>query len=334
MRPQYDRSDENGIAQRIVSIAAGEKSSFAVTADGVLYSWGMGDAARGVSPPNVESLTAVFTGNLSGTYTLSVGAGPQHTVVTTSSGKTYAWGSNNFGQLGIGCDALNGAYPPTQVIPYLPVPPATSPVDDKLTGTLTFWRTVDDTTASGATEIMSLPPPAPPSAPTPTVTVASSATPCQVACTLEPGCGGFSLPKNSNACTFYKRPEKGWIAQVPDNGKKLYLLERVPRGGATVAAAGGKADSGFSLLASGLSQLARCAAGANQLECGGPEQGVCVAGQCQCKPGWIGDACLASACIPACTLGRGTCEGATLTCTCESGWEGVEAAAPLPALLT
>ena len=87
---------------KVVAIAAGQYHSLAVSSTGTVYAWGdnlygqLGDGTTGNSSVPVRvSLPA-------GVLATAVGAGDNHSLVVTSTGSVYAWGRNDFGQLGDG----------------------------------------------------------------------------------------------------------------------------------------------------------------------------------------------------------------------------------------
>jgi hypothetical protein len=111
-----------GASGPVTQIAAGGYHSLAVTSSGQLYAFGenafgqLGITANvGTSEPN-PSPTLVSLPGASGPVT-QMAAGALHSLAVTSSGQLYAFGANEFGQLGI--TANNGTWianpTPTQV---------------------------------------------------------------------------------------------------------------------------------------------------------------------------------------------------------------------------
>ena len=96
--------------ERVVAIAAGTHHSLALTARGVVFSWGSTDeGALGVgevggynlhSPHPVERLMRLARED--GGRVVALAAGGATSVALTHSGALYAWGSNSYGQLGRG----------------------------------------------------------------------------------------------------------------------------------------------------------------------------------------------------------------------------------------
>ena len=89
----------------IISVAAGDAHSLALTEDGHVLAWGDnadGQLGNGVT---TDSWTPVQVKGPNGVGALSgikeVAAGGSHSLALTSDGRVYAWGNNNNGQLGI-----------------------------------------------------------------------------------------------------------------------------------------------------------------------------------------------------------------------------------------
>jgi alpha-tubulin suppressor-like RCC1 family protein len=86
----------------IAMIAAGYRHSLAVTTNGTLYVWGLNDWGQlGIGNTTNQGYPVANTGV--GSYAVvSVAGGQAHSVVLMSDGTVYAWGLNNYGQLGDG----------------------------------------------------------------------------------------------------------------------------------------------------------------------------------------------------------------------------------------
>jgi len=88
--------------QHVVAVSAGERHSIAITADGALWSWGMGgfgklghgDRQHQLLPKKVEAFT--------GRRVVAVSAGESHSFAITADGAVWSWGMGGFGQLGHG----------------------------------------------------------------------------------------------------------------------------------------------------------------------------------------------------------------------------------------
>jgi alpha-tubulin suppressor-like RCC1 family protein len=79
----------------VVSIAAGESHSLALTSDGLVFAWGSYDSKY------VYSLVPLNTGGLlAGKTVVDITAAANTDLALTSDGKIFAWGDNAYGQLG------------------------------------------------------------------------------------------------------------------------------------------------------------------------------------------------------------------------------------------
>ena len=86
----------------VVAIDAGDDHSAALSADGKLWTWGLGSyGALGhdtiESQHSPQPVKALFNSPI-----VSVAAGGNHTVALSVKGRVYTWGCNTFGQLGVG----------------------------------------------------------------------------------------------------------------------------------------------------------------------------------------------------------------------------------------
>jgi len=89
-----------GTATDWVMVAAGEYHSLGLRADGSLYAWGWNNYGQLGSPTNSGTNTATPTPQLvAGTYT-QIAAGVYHSLGLRADGSLYAWGDNQYGQLG------------------------------------------------------------------------------------------------------------------------------------------------------------------------------------------------------------------------------------------
>ena len=89
--------------QRVVAVSAGDSHSFAITADGVVWSWGEGehsclghgeDLSNQLLPKKVEALAEQRV--------VAVSAGSSHSLAITADGALWSWGSGRLGKLGHG----------------------------------------------------------------------------------------------------------------------------------------------------------------------------------------------------------------------------------------
>jgi len=89
-----------GTATDWVMVAAGEYHTLALRADGSLYAWGWNIYGQLGSPTNSGTNAPTPTPQLvAGTYT-QIAAGVYHSLGLRADGSLYAWGSNQYGQLG------------------------------------------------------------------------------------------------------------------------------------------------------------------------------------------------------------------------------------------
>jgi alpha-tubulin suppressor-like RCC1 family protein len=89
----------------VTKIASGGTTSFAITSDGLLYSWGYngnGQLGDGTKTNRVYPVAVNMSGVLSGKTISKVFCSAANTFVLTSDGMAFSWGSNTYGQLGDG----------------------------------------------------------------------------------------------------------------------------------------------------------------------------------------------------------------------------------------
>lgn len=91
--------------KRVVGVAAGEIHSLALCADGTVATWGFIPSSGGFQ--GLDSFVPVAvdaspSSALHGRKVISVAAGRHHDLALCSDGALVTWGSNDFGQLGIG----------------------------------------------------------------------------------------------------------------------------------------------------------------------------------------------------------------------------------------
>jgi alpha-tubulin suppressor-like RCC1 family protein len=108
----------------ITSVSGGTDYSLAVGSDGKLYAWGRNDSGQlGVQTIASHDEPRVVTGlSLSGISVSTVVAGLSHSLALAGDGSVYAWGNNQFGQLGTG-DLLERSAPTpvTGLPPGIPI---------------------------------------------------------------------------------------------------------------------------------------------------------------------------------------------------------------------
>jgi len=95
----------NGLlkTKTVVQVAAGYEHTVCLTADGLLYVSGSGDAGQlGVGVTENRVVPTLVRGELEGRKVLQVAAGGGHTACVTEDGAAFAFGYNANGQLGLG----------------------------------------------------------------------------------------------------------------------------------------------------------------------------------------------------------------------------------------
>ena len=86
----------------VVAIDAGDDHSAALSADGRLWTWGLGSYGA-LGHDTIESQhTPQPVCALLNSPVVAVAAGGNHTVALSVKGRVYTWGSNTYGQLGVG----------------------------------------------------------------------------------------------------------------------------------------------------------------------------------------------------------------------------------------
>ncbi len=109
--PVYVKDEEGNDITGIKQISAGATHILALTEDGEIWSWGQNNYGQlginNTSPSKKVSAIKVQKLNDDGTLSNQTGvkqvsAGDNFSVILTEAGEAYAWGYNNYGQLGIG----------------------------------------------------------------------------------------------------------------------------------------------------------------------------------------------------------------------------------------
>ncbi len=89
----------------VIAMATGYQQCLVLTADRRLFSWGLnaqGQLGDGSNSTRTLPVAVVTTGVLAGKTITQIAAGRDHCMVLTSDGKLFAWGRNDYGQLGDG----------------------------------------------------------------------------------------------------------------------------------------------------------------------------------------------------------------------------------------
>ncbi|XP_011636945.1 probable E3 ubiquitin-protein ligase HERC4 isoform X1 [Pogonomyrmex barbatus] len=86
----------------VVQIACGVEHSIALTNDGELYAWGSNKEGQlGLGSYTVTEIKPKRITSLAAVPLAFIACGGYHTIVISKSGAVFAWGRNNFGQLGL-----------------------------------------------------------------------------------------------------------------------------------------------------------------------------------------------------------------------------------------
>ena len=96
----------------IVSIAAGNTHALALDANGRVWTWGSngsGQLGRSGST-NVAAEVSIVGDTDDSTNIIAIAAGKEHSLALTSDGRVYAWGLNNYGQIGHGTSGTHSVY--------------------------------------------------------------------------------------------------------------------------------------------------------------------------------------------------------------------------------
>ncbi len=89
----------------VVAIAGANVHSVALTADGQVFTWGsndFGQLGNGTTTESLEPVAVKRSGALAGKIVTAIAASGLQTMVLTSDGQVFCWGSNESGQLGDG----------------------------------------------------------------------------------------------------------------------------------------------------------------------------------------------------------------------------------------
>ena len=87
----------------VVAIGGGHTHSLVLTSDGKLYAWGYNQNGQLGDGTGVDSSVPVavdMTGVLAGKTVKAIAAGGDHNLVLATDGHAYAWGRNDYGQIG------------------------------------------------------------------------------------------------------------------------------------------------------------------------------------------------------------------------------------------
>jgi len=97
--------------QRVVAVSAGGDHSFAITADGAVWSWGVGTFGRLGHGDEQNQLLPKKIEAFAGQRVLAVSAGTYHSLARTADGAVFTWGEGKDGCLGHGEDLSDQRLP-------------------------------------------------------------------------------------------------------------------------------------------------------------------------------------------------------------------------------
>ena len=97
----------------IIAIDAGNNHTVALKKDGTVWVWGKNDCGQlGNGSTDRRSLRPVMVEGLTGV--ISIKAGMENTIAIKEDGTIWAWGKNDFGQLGEG--SMDNCFSPVQIL--------------------------------------------------------------------------------------------------------------------------------------------------------------------------------------------------------------------------
>ncbi|WP_282944029.1 RCC1 domain-containing protein [Cellulomonas endometrii] len=94
------RTPVTGVPGTITEITGGSAHTLARTADGRVWSWGLGSSGQLGNGASSSRATPGQVGGFGGHDVLTVSAGDAHNLAVDALGRPWAWGSNSHGQLG------------------------------------------------------------------------------------------------------------------------------------------------------------------------------------------------------------------------------------------
>jgi alpha-tubulin suppressor-like RCC1 family protein len=95
------RATAVNVGSNVTQVAAGDDHSLAVISDGSVWSWGSNTSGQLGTGSTQSSASPQLVSGISGTVT-QVAAGWTHSLALGSDGTVWAWGDNQFGELGDG----------------------------------------------------------------------------------------------------------------------------------------------------------------------------------------------------------------------------------------
>jgi alpha-tubulin suppressor-like RCC1 family protein len=91
--------------QQIIDFANGEYHCIARNSSGKVYCWGYnGSGLLGIGSQDESYHKPILNQYLNNEFVIDIKCGAQNSIVLTNCGEVYAWGENNWGQIGNGCN--------------------------------------------------------------------------------------------------------------------------------------------------------------------------------------------------------------------------------------
>ncbi|WP_055666457.1 FN3 associated domain-containing protein [Desnuesiella massiliensis] len=98
----------------IVKVQAGNRYNLALDRNGFVWMWGYNNSGQFGDEEERYSLKPILVSGFSGTKIKDIAAGDFHCLALSMEGKVYAWGANDYGQIGDG--TLNSKYNPIEIL--------------------------------------------------------------------------------------------------------------------------------------------------------------------------------------------------------------------------
>ena len=103
---------------KVKAVSCGDNHTVIITEDGNLYSFGLNNRGQLGLGSNINSNVPSLVIDLNGLKVKAASCGKLHTVIITEDGELHSFGSNEFGQLGLGLgDIINKKVPTLMTVP-------------------------------------------------------------------------------------------------------------------------------------------------------------------------------------------------------------------------
>ena len=97
----------------IVKVQAGNRYNLALDRNGFVWMWGYNNSGQFGDEEESYNLKPTLVGGFSGAKIKDIAAGDFHSLALSTEGKVFAWGANDYGQIGDG--TLNSKYSPIEI---------------------------------------------------------------------------------------------------------------------------------------------------------------------------------------------------------------------------